>query len=63
MAGTVGSGSGRRNTERVQIVLSCTECGSRNYKTTRARREGIQPLSLKKFCRICNRHTIHIESK
>jgi large subunit ribosomal protein L33 len=49
--------------QRIPIALSCSVCGARNYKTTRIRREGIKPLSLKKFCKACNHHTVHIESK
>ncbi len=47
---------------RTQVSLACTECESRNYKTTRKpEREG--QLSLKKFCPKCNRHTLHKETK
>ena len=49
--------------ERVRVALVCDECGARNYKTTRARREGTKPLRLSKFCKSCNRHTEHTESK
>ena len=52
----------RAKSQRTQVALSCTECGSRNYKTTKVRRDGVPALSLKKFCKICNRHTTHIES-
>jgi large subunit ribosomal protein L33 len=52
----------RNQTNRLQVTLSCTVCGSRNYKTTKARSDE-EGLSLKKFCRVCNAHTIHIDSK
>jgi large subunit ribosomal protein L33 len=58
----VARATGVRRTQRIEVALSCTECGSRNYKTTKARREGAPALTLKKFCKICNRHTTHIES-
>ncbi|HEY6561952.1 MAG TPA: 50S ribosomal protein L33 [Polyangiaceae bacterium] len=48
---------------RVSVALSCSVCSARNYKTTRIRRDGVKPLSLKKFCKTCNHHTVHIESK
>jgi len=48
---------------RLRIALACEVCGERNYKTTIARREGSQPLRLKKFCKTCERHTFHKESK
>ncbi|MFO0569468.1 MAG: 50S ribosomal protein L33 [Polyangiaceae bacterium] len=48
---------------RIRIALACEVCGERNYKTTIARREGSQPLRLKKYCKTCERHTLHKESK
>jgi large subunit ribosomal protein L33 len=48
---------------RVPVALSCQVCGARNYKTTRVRREGARPLTLKKFCKTCNAHTAHIEAR
>ncbi|MGE3675189.1 MAG: 50S ribosomal protein L33, partial [Polyangiaceae bacterium] len=48
---------------RTNIVLACSVCGARNYKSTKARREGAEMLQLKKFCSACNAHTLHIESK
>jgi len=35
---------------RARIVLSCAQCGGRNYRRTKARREGSSPLALSKFC-------------
>lgn len=48
--------------ERVTISLACTECESRNYRTTRKPDRRGQ-LSLKKFCAKCKRHTVHKETK
>ncbi|MDH5491581.1 MAG: 50S ribosomal protein L33 [Myxococcales bacterium] len=48
----------------MRVALVCDECGARNYRTTKARRDGAQErLRLKKFCRSCARHTMHVESK
>ncbi len=49
--------------KRIPIALSCSVCGARNYKTTKARKDGTKPLQLKKFCSTCNAHTVHIEGK
>lgn len=54
-------GSRKGNAQRLPIALSCSSCGARNYKTTKAR--GQAPLELKKFCKTCNAHTLHKESK
>jgi len=48
--------------ERVTVSLACSECASRNYRTTRKIEQKGQ-LSLKKFCPMCKRHTVHKESK
>jgi large subunit ribosomal protein L33 len=48
---------------RIEVALSCTVCGARNYRTTRARRDGGRPLMLTKFCKTCNLHTAHIEAR
>lgn len=49
--------------ERMQITLVCSICGSRNYRTTRARRQDGKALELKKHCPKCNLHTLHKETK
>jgi large subunit ribosomal protein L33 len=48
---------------RVPVSLSCSVCGARNYKTTRVQKAGEKLLELKKFCKVCNAHTLHRESK
>ena len=45
---------------RVPVSLACTECGSRNYKTTKAPADYVE---LKKFCKRCKKHTLHRETK
>jgi large subunit ribosomal protein L33 len=56
--------------ERVEVSLACSVCESRNYRTTRkpAKAGGSAgsasgPLTLKKFCPTCNKHTVHKETK
>ncbi|MBK8170405.1 MAG: 50S ribosomal protein L33 [Sandaracinaceae bacterium] len=51
--------------ERERIALACTKCGARNYRTTKAKKIGVdqQRLALKKFCSTCKAHTEHKESK
>jgi len=51
-----------RKAGRLPIVLVCTVCGGRNYKTTRSRQPDNKPISLKKFCRTCDGHTLHLET-
>ncbi len=49
--------------QRIQVSLACSVCGSRNYRTTRTRTPGSKPLELKKHCPHCKAHTLHKETK
>jgi large subunit ribosomal protein L33 len=52
--------------ERIEVSLACAECEARNYRTTRrpdASQAGGGPLTLKKYCPRCNKHTVHKETK
>ncbi len=48
--------------DRIQVSLACSECESRNYRTTR-RPDQQGQLELKKHCPRCKRHTLHRETK
>ncbi len=48
--------------ERTRVSLACTECESRNYRTTR-KPDQVGQLQLKKYCPTCKRHTVHKETK
>ena len=50
-----------RAANRVAITLACTDCKSRNYKTSKRRDREV--IELKKFCKTCGRHTLHRETK
>jgi len=52
--------------ERLRITLVCSECQARNYPSTKAPKRGGAPaelIELKKFCKHCDKHTLHRESK
>jgi large subunit ribosomal protein L33 len=52
-----------RGQGRVPVTLACSECKARNYKTTRSRAESGKALEMKKYCKQCQRHTLHRETK
>jgi large subunit ribosomal protein L33 len=54
--------AGSEQIGRARIVLACAQCGGRNYRRTKARREGSSQLALSKFCSTCNAHTLHREA-
>nr|WP_249315889.1 50S ribosomal protein L33 [Bacillus sp. FJAT-49711] len=45
-----------------KVALICAVCGSRNYMTDKNKEDATR-LELKKFCKSCNAHTIHKETK
>ncbi|MDQ1001506.1 ribosomal protein L33 [Neobacillus niacini] len=48
---------------RVNITLACTECGDRNYISTKNKRNNPDRLELKKYCSREKRTTAHRETK
>jgi large subunit ribosomal protein L33 len=48
---------------RVNITLACTECGDRNYISTKNKRNNPDRLELKKYCPREKRSTTHRETK
>ncbi|WP_419934987.1 50S ribosomal protein L33 [Candidatus Palauibacter sp.] len=48
---------------RVRITLECTQCKERNYTTTKNRRTHPQRAERKKYCRRCDGHTTHKETR
>ena len=47
---------------RVKVLLICSECLSRNYVAT-IRKDSEKKLELMKFCKHCNKQTLHKISK
>lgn len=48
--------------KKQKILLVCEECLNRNYSVKKsAGHEG--RLIIKKFCKNCNKHTVHKDSK
>ena len=52
--------AGGRGQGRAPVTLACSECKARNYKTTKSPEK---VLEIKKFCKQCQRHTLHRETK
>jgi len=45
------------------IILACEVCKSRNYTSTKNRRNHPGRLELKKFCPRCGKHEVHKQTK
>ena len=50
-------------TKKNKIILTCTECLSRNYSTTKNKTNSTVRLELNKFCKKCGKHTLHKETR
>lgn len=48
---------------RERITLACTDCKQRNYITKKNKKNDPNRLEIKKFCKFCNAHTVHRETK
>jgi large subunit ribosomal protein L33 len=48
---------------RVNVTLACTECGERNYITSKNKRNNPDRLELKKYCPRCKKAILHRETK
>ncbi|MBM4764957.1 50S ribosomal protein L33 [Bacillus sp. B15-48] len=48
---------------RKKITLSCSVCSSRNYSTMKNSDHQQERLEVKKYCKNCNEHTVHRETK
>jgi len=48
---------------RTKITLACQDCKQRNYNTMKEKKNHPDRMEIKKFCRFCNKHTAHRETK
>ena len=48
---------------RVKITLACSEGKQRNYETKKNKKNDRDRLEMNKYCRFCNEHTLHKETK
>lgn len=48
---------------RVTITLACVDCKQRNYTTVKNKKNNPDRVEFKKFCKYCNGHRIHRETR
>ena len=48
---------------RNKITLACTECKQRNYDTFKNKKNDPDRIEIKKYCKFCQKHTVHKEAK
>jgi len=45
------------------VILECTTCKHRNYTTTKNKKKQSGRVEYKKYCRFCDKHTMHKETR
>jgi large subunit ribosomal protein L33 len=45
------------------IKLECTECKTVNYRSRKNKKVLKERMEMNKFCKNCNKHTLHKETK
>lgn len=48
---------------REDLILRCTECKEENYIATKNKKTHPEKMEIKKFCKRCNKMTVHKEKK
>ncbi|RBW67739.1 50S ribosomal protein L33 [Bacillus taeanensis] len=48
---------------RNKVILACNVCKSRNYSINKNKQVHPERIEVKKFCKHCNAHNIHRETK
>ncbi|WP_082394076.1 50S ribosomal protein L33 [Bacillus sp. JCM 19034] len=48
---------------RTKVVLACENCHSRNYSTQKNTQNKPNRIETRKFCKTCQEHTLHRETK
>ena len=48
---------------RTLATMACTECKRRNYTTTKNKQNSPNRLEFKKYCKWCDKHTLHKETR
>ena len=45
------------------VTLECETCKNRNYTTTKNKKLHTEKMNYKKYCKFCQKHTLHKEIK
>ncbi len=48
---------------RELVILACEKCKRRNYTTKKNKRLHPDRVEYRKYCRFCDNHTIHKETR
>ncbi|MCA0989460.1 MULTISPECIES: 50S ribosomal protein L33 [Bacillales] len=48
---------------RKKVALACVQCNSRNYTTMKNSQANPARIEVNKYCKYCDAHTVHRETK
>ncbi len=48
---------------RQNVILACTQCKRRNYTSKKNKRNDPDRIELMKYCKWCDSHTLHKETR
>jgi len=48
---------------RDRVTLACGECKRRNYDTKKNKRLHPERVEFRKYCKFCDKHTMHKETR
>ncbi|MEG6587004.1 50S ribosomal protein L33 [Dendrosporobacter sp. 1207_IL3150] len=48
---------------RNAVTLACVECKQRNYQSNKNKKNDPDRLEFNKYCKFCQKHTLHKETK
>lgn len=60
---SISSSSWGGGTMRVGITMACTDCKRRNYTTNKNKKNNPDRIEMKKYCKFCQTHTVHKETR
>ena len=53
----------KKGENRALVTLKCTDCGEKNYRTPKNKKNTPERMELNKYCPRCRKHTAHKEEK
>lgn len=52
-----------RGDVRIAVTLACESCKRRNYQTNKSKRNTPDRIEMRKYCRWCEKHQLHKETR
>jgi len=53
----------KKGEARELVTLQCTLCKNENYRTSKNKKNTVDKLEINKYCKHCQKNTVHKEKK